>query len=197
MLNVMLVNQEITVESRSGAARAVAVFDLSRAQTQAVAEALAFYHRRRFATVELDADSALAMYAVAAVSDQLAPLAEADGHSTPRLDEAGVGILAEAVSLYLVERDVDDYMPPDERARLDFLRPLGEPLLELAAELREAESRLATSGCRDPAPAAARPNPASGGQELPCSSVDLVDCVEHVARYARAIRGREICQERS
>src|SRR3954449_9641415 len=101
MLSVMLVNQEITVESRSGAARAVAVFDLSRAQTQAVAEALAFYAHRRFATAQLDAYSALAMYAVAAVSDQLAPLAEADGHSTPRLDEAGVGVFAQAVRLFL------------------------------------------------------------------------------------------------
>lgn len=141
-------NQEITVESRAGAATPVAVFDLSRAQTRAVADALAFYQRRRFATVELDADSALAMYAVAAVSDQLAPLAEAGGHSTPRLDEAGVGILAEAVGLYLAERDVDEYVPSDERVRLDFLRPLSEPLLDLAIELREAESRLATSGCR-------------------------------------------------
>jgi hypothetical protein len=126
----------------------LAVFDLSRAQTQAVADALAFYHRRRFASAELDADSALAMYAVAAVSDQLAPLAAADGHSTPRLDETGVAILAEAVSLYLAERDTDDYLPPEERERLDFLRPLGEPLLDLVVGLREARLRLATSGCR-------------------------------------------------
>jgi hypothetical protein len=144
---MMLVNQEITVESRAGAAIPVAVFDLSRAQTQAVAEALAFYHRRRFAPAELDVDSALAMYAVSAVSDQLAPLAAADGHSTLRLDETGVGILAEAVSLYLAERDVDDYLPPEERDRLDFLRPLREPLLDLGVELREAEHRLAPSGC--------------------------------------------------
>jgi hypothetical protein len=148
MLKMMLVNQEITVESRTGAATPVAVFDLSRAQTQAVADALAFYHRRRFAVGELDADSALAMYAVAAVSDQLAPLAAADGHSTPRLDEIGLGILAEAVSLYLAERDVDDYLPAEERSRLDFLRPLREPLLDLGVELREAARRLATSGCR-------------------------------------------------
>jgi hypothetical protein len=144
---VMLVNQEITVESRGGAATPVAVFDLSREQTRAVADALAFYHRRRFAAVELDADSALAMYAVAAVSDQLAPLAEADGHSTPRLDATGAGILAEAVSLYLAERDVDEYLPSEERARLDFLRPLGEPLLDLVLDLREAARQLATSGC--------------------------------------------------
>jgi hypothetical protein len=148
MLEVMLVNQEITVESRAGAATPVAVFDLSRTQTQAVADALAFYHRRRFAAVELDADSALAMYAVAAVTDQLAPLAAADGHSTPRLDETGVGIIAEAVSLYLAERDVDEYLPPEERTRLDFLRPLSEPLLDLVVELREAAQRLAASGCR-------------------------------------------------
>ncbi|MFL5910105.1 MAG: hypothetical protein ACJ768_05990 [Gaiellaceae bacterium] len=148
MLNVMLVNKEITVESRAGAAVPLAVFDLSRAQTQAVTDALVFYHRRRFASAELDADCALAMYAVAAVSDQLAPLAAANGHSTPRLDETGVGILAQAVSLYLAERDVEDYLPPEERDRLDLLRPLGEPLLDLAVELREAGLRLAASGCR-------------------------------------------------
>lgn len=147
MLGVMLVNQEIIVESRGGAAVPLAVFDLSRAQTQAVADALAFYHRRRFASVELDADCALAMYAVAAVSDQFAPLAAANAHSTARLDETGVGILAEAVSLYLAERDVEDYLPPEERERLEFLRPLGEPLLDLVVALREAGLRLAASGC--------------------------------------------------
>jgi hypothetical protein len=148
MLKVMLVNKEITVETRAGLTVPVAVFDLSREQTQAVADALGFYHRRRFAPGELDAESALAMYAVAAVSDQLAPLAAADGHSTPRLDATGVGILAEAVNLYLAERDVDDYLPPDERARLDLLRPLSEPLLDLLVEMREAADQLAASGCQ-------------------------------------------------
>jgi hypothetical protein len=144
----MLVNLEITVESRADSTTSVAVFDLSREQTRAVADALGFYHRRRFAAGELDADSALAMYDVAAVSDQLAPLAAADGHSTPRLDATGVGILAEAVSLYLAERDVDEYLPPEERARLDLLRPLSEPLLDLVVELRKAGHQPAQSSCR-------------------------------------------------
>jgi hypothetical protein len=148
MLEVMLANQEITIESRGGTTSPVAVFDLSREQTQAVADALAFYHRRRFAAGELDADDAVAMYAVAAVSDQLAPLAAADGHSTPRLDVTGLGILAEAVNLYLAERDIDEYLPPEERDRLDLLRPLREPLLELVVQLREAAAQLAASGCR-------------------------------------------------
>ena len=143
----MLLNKEIVVENRAGASTPVAVFDLSREQTQALADALGFYHRRRFAGGELDADSALAMYAVAGVSDQLAPLAAAAAHSTVRLDVAGVGTLAEAVSLYLAERDIDAYQPSQERTRLDLLRPLAEPLLDLVVELREAERELA-SRCR-------------------------------------------------
>ena len=147
MLELVPVNKEITVESRAGASTPVVVFDLSGAQTRAVADALAFYHHRRFATGELDADSALAMYAVAAVSDQLGPLVAADGHSTPRLDAPGVGILAEAVNLYLAERDDDEYQPPEERGRLELLRPLSEPLRDLVVELRAAEQRLARGGC--------------------------------------------------
>jgi hypothetical protein len=145
MVEGMLVNKEITVDSRAGAETPVAVFDLSREQTQTLADALAFYHRRRFAHGELDADDALAMYAVAAVSDQIAPLVAADGHSTVRLDSIGAGILAEAVSLYLAERDVEGYQSPEERTRLDLLRVLNEPLLDLVVELREAERELATS----------------------------------------------------
>lgn len=148
MVDVMLVNKEITVESRSGASTPVALFDLSREQTGAVADALGFYHRRRFAGAELDADSALAMYAVAGVSDQLRPLAEADGHATVRLDAIGVGIVAEAVSLYLAERDVEGYQSPEERSRIELMQPLREPLLDLIVELREAERRLRLDGCR-------------------------------------------------
>ena len=96
----MLANKEITVESRSGAATPVALFDLSREQTGAVADGLGFYHRRRFAGAELDADSALAMYAVAAVSDQL------------RIDEAELEGLPTGVHRFR-------QMPlPDEVARL-------------------------------------------------------------------------------
>jgi hypothetical protein len=141
----MLSNQEIVVDSRAPAQVLIAVFDLSDAQTAAVHDALTFYQRHRFAPGELDAEGALAMYGVAAVHDQLADLAAAGGHATVRLDAVGLAVAAEAVALYLAERDVESYQSPEERQRIDLLRPMVEPLAELAADLRAAEQRVGTA----------------------------------------------------
>jgi hypothetical protein len=144
-LAAVLVNLEIIIELRAGASVPVAVFDLSEQQLNAVGDALSHYHRLRFAGRELDADGALAMYAVGAVCDQLARLAAGGGHATVHLDTIGVGAVAEAVGLYLAERDVDSYQSPEERRRIELLRPLPEPLIDLIVGLRAAERRVGSS----------------------------------------------------
>jgi hypothetical protein len=139
----MLSNWEIVIEQRGGAPTPVAVFDFSRQQAEAAREAISFYQRHRFLGVELSADSALAMYAVGAVRDQLAADA---GHTVVRLEAIGLAALAEAVGLYVAERDGDSYQPPEERERLEMLRPLREPLRDLLVELRGAERRQDAPG---------------------------------------------------
>lgn len=138
----MLTNREIVIEERAGVQRPVAAFDLTAADVAAVADALEFYRRRRFQGAELDADSALAMYAATAVADQASALAREESDATLRLERGGVGVLGEAVNLYLAERDVDSYQSPEERARIDRLRALVDPLLDLAIDLRGAEREL-------------------------------------------------------
>jgi hypothetical protein len=138
---VMLLNREIVAvhDAGGGGMRTEAVFDLTSTQVTAVADALAHHRRTRFAGADLSTDDVLHLRALTVVAEQIDALATQDGHAVVRTDAAAAASLAQAVSVYLQERDVDGYQSPEERERLAALRDLADPLVELACELRRAD----------------------------------------------------------
>jgi hypothetical protein len=138
----MLPVQDILLESTPAGPRAVAAFDLSDVQLRAVAVALEALRRGRFAYAELDADAVLELAGLRVVTDQVEALAVAGAHGTLRLALEGVHLLAEAVGAYSL-RDTDGYQPPEERERLELLRPLAGDLLDLVSGMHRARQHLA------------------------------------------------------
>ena len=136
----MPVNREIVVTQGPEGPEVVAVFDLSSVQVSAVAAALAHYRRTRFGGAALDADEVLELRALSTVAEQIDELAALGGHAVVRTVADGVVVLAQAALVYVRERDTESYQSPEERERIAALHGLGEPLIELACELRRAEN---------------------------------------------------------
>jgi hypothetical protein len=127
-----------------------AVFDLTASQATAVEDALSYYRRVRFAGQALEADAVQAMRAMDSVSEQAHRRGDATVPAVMRIDSADAGTLSEAVGLYVAERDVESYQPPEERERIATLTELSGPLRQVAIDLRIAEAQLAAQA-RQPA----------------------------------------------
>jgi hypothetical protein len=135
---VLLVNREIVVGEGPDGPRPEAVFDLSEAQVAAVADALSHLRRTRFAGEALDADRALELRSLSALTDQVQGLAQAGGHAVLRVGADEASALVHAVVAYLDDRDTEGYQPPEERDRLTILHELLEPLMDLTCQVRAA-----------------------------------------------------------
>ena len=125
------------------------LFDLDGDQLSALAAAFESYLRGRALQVVEDADGALALRALADVSDELERLAAMELAGSVRLSERELRWAAEAVALYLAERDIETYQPPEMRDRIALLWPLSELLRELTVAVRRT--------LREPARAASLP----------------------------------------
>jgi hypothetical protein len=135
-MSVMAVDGEIVVPGERREDRPEAVIDLSEAQVAAIADALSYYERTRFAAEALDAAHVPALRTVGALVDQLHYLAAAGGHAELRMSVAGASALVHAAAAYLDERDTDGYRSPEKRDRLAVLHGLIEPLIDLVCAPR-------------------------------------------------------------
>jgi hypothetical protein len=125
------------------------LFDLDGDQLSALATAVEGYLRGRAVQVVENADEALALRALADLAGELEGLAAPELAGSVRLSERELRWAAEAVALYLAERDIDAYQPPEMRARMALLWPLSELLRELTVAMRRT--------LREPARAASLP----------------------------------------
>jgi hypothetical protein len=114
----------------------LAVVELTATEARALAEALSFYVRRRFGSSELELSAnALALRSLVGVSDRLGTLADAGLGGRLILTEGELRGTREALCLYVAERDIDSYQPPEERERLVELHAMSDPLGDLLTRL--------------------------------------------------------------
>jgi hypothetical protein len=125
--------------------RAIAVFNASAERLAALADALSWLVTRRFQTEELDVDHVLAWRAAGALADRLDQFRGVEGLAPVRLTAEQVRLLIEASWAYIADRDVESYQPPEERARIEELTGMSDPLFDLVAELDRADRILAAS----------------------------------------------------
>ena len=125
--------------------RAIAVFNASAERLAALADALSWLVTRRFQTEELDADHVLAWRAAGALADRLDQFRGVEGLAPVRLTAEQVRLLIEASWAYIANRDVESYQPPEERARIEELTGMSDPLFDLVAELDRADRILSAS----------------------------------------------------
>ena len=122
--------------------RAVAVFTAEAVRREALADALSWHVNRRFQTGALEAEKVLELRAAGALADRIDQLRGVEGRAPVRLTADQTRVLIEAASAYLMERNVDSYQSPEERARLAELQGLIDPLFDLVAELDRADEVL-------------------------------------------------------
>jgi len=139
-----LVNCELAFAPGPDGLAPVVVADAAAAAAAALADAVA-WRRDALAVGPLEAGGALAVRALSALAERLRPLPGAELHVV-RLDGDDAVAACEALERYVAERDVDDYQPAPERARLAALRELREPL-------RDAQARLMLAGLSFETPA--------------------------------------------
>jgi hypothetical protein len=123
--------------------RAVAVFTLGPEPRAALADALSWHVNRRFQTGADGADAVLELRAAGALADRLDAHRGEEGRAPVRLGADQARLLIEAAAAYRTERDTESYQPPEERARLEELAGLIDPLFDLVAELDRADGVLA------------------------------------------------------
>jgi hypothetical protein len=122
--------------------RALAVFMAEEAWRSAVADALSWHLNRRFQAESLEADKVLELRAAGALADRLDEHRGLEGRAPVRVTADQVRVLIEAVSAYVMERDIETYQPPEERARISALSGLVDPLFDLVAQLDRADEVL-------------------------------------------------------
>ena len=122
--------------------RAVAVFTLEVGPREALADALSWHVNRRFQTDALEAGKVVELRSAGALADRIDEYRGIDGRAPLRLHADHVRILIEAASAYLMERNVDSYQSPEERARLAALSEIVDPLFDLLAEVDRADEVL-------------------------------------------------------
>ena len=116
-----------------------AAVELAAPEGAALADAVSFYLRRRFATDEVEmASAALSLRCLSELSHRLGSLSSAGLGGSLTLDESELRALREALCFYVAERDTESYQPPEERERLQELRELSEPLGDLVAAVPAA-----------------------------------------------------------
>ncbi len=122
--------------------RAVAVFTAEEAWRAAAADALSWHLNRRFQAGTLETDNVLELRAAGALADRLDEHRGLEGRAPVRLSADQARVLIEAASAYVMERDVDTYQPPEERARIAALSGLVDPLFDLVGQLDRADEVL-------------------------------------------------------
>lgn len=122
--------------------RAVAVFTLEGERRDALADALSWHLTNRFQAPELDADTVLELRAAGALADRMDENRGLEGRAPLRIDAIQARALIEAVWAYIAERDTETYQPPGERARLEQLFALVDPLFDLISDLERADAVL-------------------------------------------------------
>jgi hypothetical protein len=122
--------------------RAVAVFTAGAEVRAALADALSWHLNRRFQTDALEAESVTEMRAAGALADRLDEHRGVEGRALLRMNADHARMLIESASGYLMERNVDSYQSPEERARLAQLKELIDPLFDLVADLDRADEVL-------------------------------------------------------
>jgi hypothetical protein len=122
--------------------RAVAVFGLDAERRAALADAVSWRVTSRFQAESLEADTVLELRAAGALADRLDEHRGEEGMTPVRVNADQVRLLIEAVVAYISERDTESYQPPEERARLEELSRLVDPLFDLAFELDRADKVL-------------------------------------------------------
>lgn len=125
--------------------RAVAVFTLEGERRDALADALSWHLTNRFQAPELDAGTVLELRAAAALADRMDEHRGVEGRAPVRVDCAQARALVEATWAYIAERDTETYQPPEERARLETLFGLVDPLFDLISDLERADRVLGGS----------------------------------------------------
>jgi hypothetical protein len=122
--------------------RAVGVLTAESPVRDALADALSWQLNRRFQAGSLETDNVVELRAAGALADRIDQFRAAEERAPLRLHAGDVRVLIEAVSSYLMERNVDSYQPPEERDRLATLQALVDPLFDLVAELDRADEVL-------------------------------------------------------
>jgi hypothetical protein len=125
--------------------RAVAVFSASAERRAALADALSWLVTRRFQVEELDTEHVLSLRAAGALADRLDEFRGVEGLAPVRLNADQVRLLIEASWSYIADRDVESYQPPEERARIEELTRMSDPLFDLVTELDRADKILSAS----------------------------------------------------
>ena len=122
--------------------RAVAVFTLEGEKRDALADALSWHLTNRFQAPELDAETVLELRAAGALADTMDKHRGEEGRAPIRVDASHARALIEASWAYIAERDTETYQPPEERARLEQLLALVDPLFDLVSDLDRADRML-------------------------------------------------------
>lgn len=122
--------------------RAVAVFAARHERRAALADALSWRLNRRFQAGQLEAEEVLELRAAGALADTLDQHRGQETMAPVRADARQVRLLIDAVAAYVMERDVETYQPPEERARIAELSSLVDPLFDLASQLDKADDVL-------------------------------------------------------
>jgi hypothetical protein len=114
------------------------------ADARALAHALAWERTRRFlAPATESAAEVLVLREFVNLIDAVESVASADGGPL-YLTQPQVLLLCEAASLYVADRDVNEYIAPVERERLARLRTLSDRLMGVAADMAAALAQPTT-----------------------------------------------------
>jgi hypothetical protein len=120
---------------------------VSAADARALAAALAWQRAKEYLAPAVEAaDDVLALRALVGLLDQLEHLADESQGGPLVLTEPQVALLAEVTTMYVSERDTDDYQAPAERERLQRLRGLSDPLFELVGHFAGAREEAEAGG---------------------------------------------------
>ena len=118
---------------------------ITAVDARALSTALAWLRSREYLAPEIDsADTVLALRALVVVVDLLDDVTVDGGQGAPlSLRQDQVLLLAEGANRYVAERDIEGYMDPRERERLERLRILGERLFDSSADFAGAVAEYA------------------------------------------------------
>jgi hypothetical protein len=118
---------------------------LSAADARALGTAVAWLRTREHLAPAIEsAEGVLALRALMGLADVLDEVAEAAPGMPVDLRRSQVGLLAEAVTRYVADRDEDEgYAPPEQRDRLKRLRAMGDRLFDVVADFAGAEAEAA------------------------------------------------------
>jgi hypothetical protein len=113
----------------------------SRVELDALTAALAWRRQRAAHEPVEDADTVLALRALATLDERLRELAAAGAQAPLTLDQADAGSLCEVASAYVSERDFTGFTSREERARIEVLVALAGALMDCCCELTAADEQ--------------------------------------------------------